>query len=114
VSHLRSGSRSAQADRWAKAPGHRDPEGSAAEAREFLESGLTAVRCGTCASEVGVRKASPAQTSVQWRTDPAATCPEFAGRVAAGEPGARIDTCPMLRSAIEEAVASGVVAVAGG
>ncbi|OLF18991.1 hypothetical protein [Actinophytocola xanthii] len=98
---------------WAKAPDYRDPEGSAAEARDFLESGLTPVHCGGCASEVLVRKASAVQTSVQWRSDPAATCPAFAARVAAGEPGARIDTCPMLRTAIEHAVASGAVVVPG-
>jgi ethanolamine ammonia-lyase small subunit len=99
--------------RWAKAPEHRDPEGSAAEAREFLEAGLTPVRCDGCASEVGVRKASAVQTSVQWRSDPARTCPAFAARVAAGEPGARVDTCPTLRESIEHAVADGVVVVPG-
>lgn len=96
---------------WAKAPDHRDPAGTLADRREFLESGLTPVRCGTCAGEVRVRKASPVQTSVQWSADPAATCPEFAARVAAGEVGARIDTCPMLRASIEAAVAGGLLVV---
>jgi len=97
--------------RWAKAPEHRDPAGTLADTRVFLESGLTPVRCGGCASEVLVRKSSQHQTSVQWRSDPATSCPEFAARVAAGELSARIDTCPKLRDAIERAVVTGVVAV---
>ena len=96
---------------WAKAPDHHDPGAVAANTREFLESGLTPVRCHACLSEVRVRKASVAQTSVQWSSDPAATCPEFAARVAAGELGARIDTCPKLRASIEDAVADGRLAV---
>lgn len=98
--------------RWAKAPDHRDPEATLADTREFLEAGLTPVHCAGCPSEVLVRKASPHQTSVQWRSSPAASCPEFAARVAAGELSARIDTCPKLREAIERAVAAGLVPVA--
>jgi hypothetical protein len=97
--------------RWAKAPDHRDPEATLADTREFLDAGLTPVRCGGCPSEVLVRKASPHQTSVQWRCSPATPCPEFAARVAAGELSARIDTCPRLRSAIERAVVAGLVVV---
>jgi hypothetical protein len=97
--------------RWAKAPKHHDPAGVAANTREFLERGLIPVWCHACPSEVRVRKASPAQTSVQWSADPAASCPEFAARVAAGELGARIDTCPKLRESIEQAVAAGRLAV---
>ncbi|HEY0448029.1 hypothetical protein [Actinophytocola sp.] len=99
---------------WAKAPGHRDPAGTRADQREFLESGLVPLRCGACGSQVRVRKASRMQTSVQWSGDPAATCPEFAARVAAGEVSARIDTCPMLRASIEDAVAAGRLAVSDG
>lgn len=98
---------------WAKAPDHGDPEATAADTREFLEAGRTPVRCGGCPSEVLVRKSSRRQTSVQWRGTPAATCPEFAVRVAAGEVSARIDTCPKLRAAIEHAVAAGVLPVPG-
>ncbi len=96
---------------WAKAPDHRDPAGTLADTREFLDSGLTPVRCNACATEVRVRKASAIQTSVQWASDPAATCPEFAARVAAGEVGARIDTCPKLRASIADAVELGRLAV---
>jgi hypothetical protein len=99
---------------WAKAPDHHDPAAVAADTRDFLERGLTRVRCGSCRSEVLVRKASPIQTSVQWTSDPAATCPEFAARVAAGEVGARIDTCQKLRESIEAAVVRGDVAVPDG
>ncbi|GAB3457684.1 hypothetical protein [Actinophytocola sediminis] len=100
--------------RWAKAPAHRDPAATSADTREFLESGLTPVRCGGCPSEVLVRKSSHRQTSVQWRGAPAASCPEFAQRVAAGELSARIDTCEKLRRAIEHAVAAGVLPVPDG
>lgn len=100
--------------RWAKAPDHRDPAGTSADTREFLESGLVPVRCGGCASEVLVRKSSHYQTSVQWRSNPAASCPEFAARVAAGEVSARVDTCPKLREAIERAVVTGAVVVTDG
>ncbi len=96
---------------WAKAPDHHDPAAVAANTREFLEHGLSPVGCHACPTEVLVRKASAVQTSVQWSADPAATCPEFAALVAAGEVGARIDTCPKLREAIEDAVAAGRLVV---
>ena len=96
---------------WAKAPDHHDPAAAAANTREFLEHGLAPVRCHSCLTQVRVRKASAVQTSVQWSSDPAATCPVFAALVAAGVVGARIDTCPKLRESIEEAVAAGRLAV---
>ena len=100
--------------RWAKAPAHHDPAATSADARHFLDDGLTPVRCGGCRSEVLVRKASRRQTSVQWRTPPAASCPEFAARVAGGELSARIDTCQKLRAAIDHAAATGALPVPGG
>lgn len=96
---------------WAKAPSYTDPAGTLADEREFLTAGLVPVTCASCATEVLVRKASRVQTSIQWRSSPAESCPEFASRVAAGELSARIDTCPALRAAIERAVATGAVAV---
>jgi hypothetical protein len=96
---------------WAKAPPHTDPIGTLADEHEYLTTGLVPVECTACASEVLVRKASREQTSIQWQSSPAETCPEFAARVAAGELSARIDTCPRLRDAIERAVATGAVAV---
>ncbi len=96
---------------WAKVPSHTDPAGTLADEREFLTAGLVPVGCTACGTEVLVRKASAMQTSIQWRSSPAESCPEFAARVAAGELSARIDTCPALRSAIEHAVATGAVAV---
>jgi hypothetical protein len=85
-----------------------------AETLEFLTAGLTPVRCDSCASRVLVRKSSPRHTSVQWTTAPAATCPEFAARVAAGELSARIDGCPRLRTSIELAAAEGRIEVPDG
>jgi hypothetical protein len=96
---------------WAKAPPHSDPMGTLADEHEYLTSGLTPVVCAACATEVLVRKASREHMSIQWRSSPADSCPEFAARVAAGELSARIDTCPRLREAIERAVATGAVAV---
>lgn len=96
---------------WAKAPPHTDVVGTLADEHEFLTAGLTPVTCAACTSEVLVRKSSRAQTSIQWQSAPADSCPEFAARVAAGELSARIDTCPRLREAIERAVATGAVAV---
>jgi hypothetical protein len=96
---------------WAKAPPHTDPIGTLADEHSYLTDGLTPVSCAACATEVLVRKASRVQTSIQWQTPPAESCPEFADRVAAGELSARIDTCPRLREAIKRAVVTGTVAV---
>lgn len=86
-------------------------ESTRAEIHDFLTRGLAAVDCRSCANRVLVRKTSHAHTSVQWISDPATSCPEFAARVAAGELSARIDTCPKLRASIEHAVADGRIEV---
>jgi hypothetical protein len=97
---------------WAKAPPHTDPIGTLADEHAYLNTGLVPVACAMCTTEVLVRKASRAQTSVQYQSSPARTCPEFAARIADGELSARIDTCPRLREAIDHAVVTGAVAVA--
>lgn len=89
-------------------------ERTRAEIQEFLTRGLAALDCQACGNRVLVRKASVAHTSVQWTSDPATSCPEFAARIAAGELGARIDTCPKLRASIELAVAEGRIEVPDG
>ena len=101
---------------WAKAPAADDAVRAAtrAEAREHLSEGLRPVDCRGCPTRVLVRKTSAAHTSVQWLGSPAATCPEFAARVAAGELSARIDTCPRLRASIEHAVTGGRLEVPDG
>jgi hypothetical protein len=107
---------------WAKAPDLADQaearaalrDATRADRREFLEAGLAPVECGSCGNRVLVRKNSPTHTSVQWTRDPATSCPEFAARVSAGELSARIDTCPKLRTSIEQAVADGLLEVPGG
>lgn len=96
---------------WAKAPPHSDPLGTLADEHAYLTTGLVPVTCASCPTEVLVRKASQVQTSIQYQTSPARSCPEFAARVADGELSARIDTCPRLREAIERAVATGAVTV---
>jgi DNA-directed RNA polymerase subunit RPC12/RpoP len=89
-------------------------ETTRAEIREFLTKGLAPVACHACGNRVLVRKTSLAHTSVEWISDPATSCPEFAARVAAGELTARIDGCPKLRASIELAVAEGLVEVPDG
>ena len=89
-------------------------ETTRAEIREFLTKGLAPVDCDSCGNRVLVRKTSLAHTSVQWTSDPATSCPEFAGRVAAGELSARIDTCPKLRASIDHAAAEGLLEVPDG
>ena len=84
------------------------------EIREFLTGGLSPVDCHSCANRVLVRKTSPAHTSVQWISDPATSCPEFAARVAAGELSARIESCPKLRASIEISAAGGLIEVPDG
>ena len=84
------------------------------EIGEFLTRGLSPVDCHSCANRVLVRKTSPAHTSVQWTSDPATSCPEFAARVAAGELSARIDTCVQLRTSIELSAADGLIEVPDG
>lgn len=79
-------------------------ESTRAEIQEFLTRGLSPVDCQSCGTRVLVRKASLAHTSVQWISDPASSCPEFAARVAAGELSARIEGCPKLRASIELSV----------
>jgi hypothetical protein len=89
-------------------------ESTRAEIREFLTGGLSPLACRGCANRVLVRKTSVAHTSVQWISDPATSCPEFADRVAAGELSARIDTCAELRASIELAAAEGLIEVPDG
>jgi hypothetical protein len=84
------------------------------EIHELLTAGLSPVDCRSCANRVLVRKTSAAHTSVQWTSDPATSCPEFAARIAAGEHTARIGTCPKLRTSIELAVAEGLIEVPDG
>jgi hypothetical protein len=82
-----------------------------AERREFLEGGLRPVECAGCGNRVLVKKNSLQHTSVQWTSDAASSCPEFA---AAGGSTALIATCGKLRDSIEQAVRDGVLEVADG
>ena len=98
---------------WAKIPQSTIPA-TQAETQEFLTAGLTPVTCRSCANAVLVKKTSAIHTSIQWTTNPATSCPEFAARIAAGELSARIDSCPKLRTSIELAVHEGLVEVPDG
>ena len=81
------------------------------ERREFLEGGLNPVKCLDCGNRVLVKKYSLQHTSVQWTSDAARSCPEFA---AAGRETALIETCLKLRDSIDQAVRDGVLEVADG
>lgn len=81
------------------------------ERQEFLEGGLRPVECLDCGNRVLVKKHSPQHTSVQWTSDAARSCPEFA---ATRRATALIATCLRLRSSIDQAVLDGVLEVADG
>lgn len=91
-------------------PSERELE-TAADKRLYVELGLTPVICRACGTEVLVKKNSGKHTSVQWTSDPAASCPEFAAAVAAGKRSAQVLSCPRLTESIEAAVRDGVVVV---
>lgn len=80
--------------------------------REYLDGGLRPLSCRDCSVHVLVKKLSPEQTSIQW-TGPTTRCPEIAARAADGEHPAEIDTCPRLRSSIDEAIGEGRLPVQG-
>ncbi|MFE5862986.1 hypothetical protein ACFQ77_20900 [Streptomyces virginiae] len=69
------------------------------------------VTCQECGNQVLCEKFSPAHTQIQWTGDAAARCPRIAARVAAGELGARVRSCPPLRESIEAAVREGTLEV---
>lgn len=81
------------------------------ERREFLEGGLLPLACLACGNRVLVKKNSLQHTSVQWTTDAARSCPEFAAN---GRDTALIATCLKLRDSIDQAVRDGVLEVADG
>jgi hypothetical protein len=72
---------------------------------EQLHLGFTPLTCHACGSEVEVRKAGPAQTSIQWTCG--VRCPQPDGSPSG--PNAR--TCPLLAGAIAAAVVDGRIAV---
>ncbi|MFJ9341266.1 hypothetical protein ACIRP0_18465 [Streptomyces sp. NPDC101733] len=69
------------------------------------------VACGECGNQVLCEKFSAAHTQVQWTEEAAAVCPRIADRVAAGEAGARVRSCPALRDSIDAAVREGLLEV---
>jgi hypothetical protein len=84
---------------------------TAADKRLYVEIGMVPVRCHSCGTEVLVKKNSDKHTSVQWTSDPVASCPRFAEAVAAGERSAQYLGCPLLKESIAEAVENGTVVV---
>lgn len=106
---------------WAKAPDYRGQArlravleaATEADRREYLESGFRPVECASCGGRVLVKKTSPEHTSVQWISDAASSCPEFAAHAAEGGNTAHIQSCPKLRDSIEDAVRAGLLEIPG-
>ena len=69
----------------------------------LVDGPLLPVRCRRCAAEVLVRKSSWEQTSIQWTAGARAACVSLAD-----DPH---ETCPALRSAIQEAALTGAIKV---
>lgn len=86
---------------------------TAADKRLYVEVGLAPVACAHCGTEVLVKKNSAKHTSVQWRSDPASSCPEFAAAVAAGTLSAQYLGCPRLKASIAAAAEAGDLLVPG-
>jgi hypothetical protein len=76
---------------------------NSSELRDYLEGGLTEVRCEACGQQVRAGKRSAVQTSVQWTGRACARLGEEAG----GRPTALAPTCPALRDSIDRAVREG-------
>lgn len=75
------------------------------------DAAMHEVSCRRCSTTVLVRKNSPAQTSIQWRTDAGESCSELAERRAAGPHPALVPACEALRSSIDEAIRAGLLEV---
>ena len=107
---------STRARSWAKAPDFAGQPAlveavraqTAIDKINYLDSGLHEVQCRECGTCVLVRKNSFDHTTVQWREDPAAVCPNFRGSEV---PGALRDGCPQLRASIEQAVLDGRITI---
>lgn len=84
---------------------------TAADAQYYITADLRPLKCRSCATAVLVKKNSLEHTSIQWTTDPAASCPELRAGEAAGRVTALQDTCSKLRASIAYAVAEGLLDV---
>ncbi|MCL2582709.1 MAG: hypothetical protein FWE35_09660 [Streptosporangiales bacterium] len=72
---------------------------------------LRDVRCDRCRAVVQVAKFSPQHTSVQWTSEAAGRCAEFAERQAEATSRVRVASCGSLRETIDRAVGDGRLAV---
>jgi hypothetical protein len=77
-----------------------------ADRDEQLNAGFRPLTCRQCGTEVRVRKRSPDQTSVQWRSDSAAHCPHLLRRGPSAPP---VEGCPELAGTIRAAVQAGLI-----
>jgi hypothetical protein len=77
-----------------------------ADRDEQLKAGFRPLTCQACGTEVLVRKQSPEQTSVQWRSDAATCCPYLARQTPAAPP---MPGCPALTGTIRAAALAGLI-----
>ncbi|AYF73245.1 hypothetical protein D7D52_04515 [Nocardia yunnanensis] len=104
---------------WAKAPDFADrPEHreqvraqTVLDKEHYMEAGMTPIACQSCGTEVLVRKHSSNQKTVQWRTNPADSCPVFQKLSANGPVFGKPDSCPSLEKTIDHAVAEGILEI---
>lgn len=101
---------------WAKYDPITDPEVAAqvraateADRHRYTREGMLPVECKRCGTEVLVKKNTPFQTSVQWRSEAVTSCPRLAEGAQAGTPSALQDGCPDLDASIVHAVKVGAI-----
>jgi hypothetical protein len=96
---------------WARGSSGGTAADTAADKRLYVEIGMVPVRCRSCGTEVLVKKNSDKHTSVQWTSDPVASCPQFAAAVEAGQRSEQYLGCPLLKQSIAQAVDDGTLVV---
>lgn len=79
--------------------------------QRYLSARMTEVACLDCLARVQVKKNSEQHTSIQWEPGALEHCHEF--RRASSQPEGRAlhDTCPRLRSSIDQAVRDGAIEI---
>lgn len=79
--------------------------------RLYTEARLVEVACLDCLAVVGVKKNSEHHTSIQWRADAVAACPEFARRDRSGGGREGFKACPRLVASIDAAARDGRIPI---
>jgi hypothetical protein len=77
-----------------------------ADREEQLTAEFRPLACRQCSTAVLVRKSSPHQTSVQWQSEAATSCPFLASRAPSAP---LVESCPALSESIRAAVEGGQI-----